>query len=360
MKKIGFIVLGVWIIGSLVSAMAPTKVKVIVYSATVRSQPDYNSEIITQVPQDTILELKEISGEWFLVQLPPDESGVSKTGYIHSRVVEEVQSSQYPSAENQIRVLVHTANVRVKPDYSSSIIAQVSQGATLELKEISGDWYFVQLPPDESGVSKTGYVHQRVAERIMPAQQQTVRTQPRAQQPVSYEPERPRVAPPSQEGISTGFFLKFGWMTKPDAGGFGYSWLSAVGMDFSLAPNFTLGIEVQPAIRSYSDLDLTEIPVMAFVNGKGGINLGSLWRVLRVVNLFGGVGVGAEASFSTFKNEGQSYSNFDVKLAYHLLFGAEINLKSLALIAEYQITQVSDPAVDPDFWRHYWLFGIRF
>ena len=52
--------------------------------------------------------------------------------------------------------------------------------------------------------------------------------------------------------------------------------------------------------------------------------------------------------------------DFKSMFAHHLFFGAEIDLGPIRLIADYQLAKISDPSVDPDSYRHYLLFGIRF
>jgi hypothetical protein len=65
-----------------------TRVKVVVNIANVRLKPDLGSQVIDKMPLGTILESDEIVGEWFKVNLPPDESGISVTGYMHKSVVQ--------------------------------------------------------------------------------------------------------------------------------------------------------------------------------------------------------------------------------------------------------------------------------
>lgn len=64
------------------------KVRVISEKATIRLKPDSGSIIIGKAPLGAILESDKQIGEWFGVNLPPDEKGVVVTGYIHSSKVE--------------------------------------------------------------------------------------------------------------------------------------------------------------------------------------------------------------------------------------------------------------------------------
>jgi hypothetical protein len=149
-------------------------------------------------------------------------------------------------------------------------------------------------------------------------------------------------------------------MFSPDAGGLSKSWLSSFGYDFGLSRNFSLGIELQPSYRSYPDIDLTILPIMGFVNGKIGENAGRLIPFMRFLNAVAGIGFGLQGTYAKTTFEGQTYTNFKTLFAFHLMLGGEIDLKSLRLLLDYQLTRISDPNVDPNSWRHYILFGIRF
>jgi hypothetical protein len=149
-------------------------------------------------------------------------------------------------------------------------------------------------------------------------------------------------------------------MASPDAGGFGKSWLLSLGFDLGLSRNFSFGLELQPAYRSYPDIDLTIIPIMGFANVKIGENLGRLIPFLKFLDVVGGAGIGLEASYARTQFEDQTYTNFRTLLAFHILLGGEIDLKSVRLLLDYQLARISDPNVTPNFWRHFILFGLRF
>lgn len=258
------------------------------------------------------------------------------------------------SSQGKVKVIVEKANIRLQPDSISQIIAQAPLDSILEFTSKTGEWYAVTLPPDESGFIISGYIHQSMVEEVKkdlkPPVTPPVHLQPVEREQIPYEPE----LPPTPKGkLFSGFSLKFGWMNSPDAGGFSYAWLSAIGFDLGLHRNFSLGLEIQPAYRNYSEIDLSIIPLMGFMNAKAGLKL-------LFANLFVGGGVGLEATYSSLKFEGETLTDFDTKLAYHVIAGLEFDLRAVTLIAEYQMTQISDPDIDPNFWRHYLLFGFRF
>jgi len=255
---------------------------------------------------------------------------------------------------SRIRVVVDTANIVSKPEAGSKILAQATFGTILECTSKIGHWYSVSLPPVEQEVSVQGYIHQSDVEeidKIAPAEPKEERKAERALERTPAQ-SQPAYSGPKPK-LFSGSFLKFGWMTDPDPGGFKYAWLPSFGLDIGLSRNFAIGFELQPAYRSYSDIGLSVLPIMGFINLRGGINL------FNFLHPFAGAGVGGEVSYSRFSFEGRSSSSFDTRFAYHFMFGTELNFKVFTFIIDYQITQVSDPAVDPNYWQHFILFGFR-
>lgn len=275
-------------------------------------------------------------------------------------------------AQNRVQVIVERANVRLSPDLNSQVIDQVPMGAVLEYTQAEGEWYLVNLPPNAQGFVITGYIHRSVVnvvtETAAPPRQRVRQPPPVPQRTVpppppvqpQYRPARQAYAPNLQARLIAGPFVKFGWQHKPDPGGFNYAWMGSLGFDKGISRNFALGIEIMPAYRNYADIDLSILPVKGFVNIKAGESLGRLWSKIGFINFYGGVGAGAQASFVKAEFDGETFTDFDVMFAYHFLFGLEIDIRALRLLVEYQLIQVPDPDVEPNYFGHYIMFGIRF
>jgi len=77
-----------------VSQAVETKIKVKADMANIYSLPDDKSQIITQVSSGTILDLISKKGEWYQVNLPPDEKEKVKSGYIHQSSIEEIHEKE--------------------------------------------------------------------------------------------------------------------------------------------------------------------------------------------------------------------------------------------------------------------------
>ncbi len=271
-----------------------------------------------------------------------------------------------------IKVIVGSANVRLKPDFNSQVITTIPLGTLLEPTSKTGEWYQISVSPDEKGAVITGYIHQSTVQEVQTTAKPAAEIPPpaKAPQPVPVQKEPQETATPpappkyrrevSGGSLFSGVFIKLGWMVSPDAGGFGKSWLSSLGFDFGLSRNFSLGIELQPAYRSYADIDLTIIPIMGFANLKVGENAGRLIPFMRFLNVVGGAGIGLEASYAKTIFDNKTYTNFRTLLAFHIMLGGEIELRSLRLLLDYQLARISDPNVSPNFWRHFLLFGLRF
>lgn len=70
------------------------------------------------------------------------------------------------AAKLKIRVIVQRANIRLKPDISSPVIAKAPIGTALESEGKEGKWFKVNLPPDESGFVVSGYIHESIVEIV--------------------------------------------------------------------------------------------------------------------------------------------------------------------------------------------------
>jgi hypothetical protein len=298
---------------------------------------------------------------------------MKKTGiFLIGLLIVALAAAAGPAPQTTVlKVVVNRANVRMNPDMQSEVIAVIQSGTLLEAVDKTGEWYHVNLPTEEGATPLAGYIHQSLVTPVNPApagrsglpenpRPAPIRNEPGARdeaeaQPVDREPR------PAGEHLFSGFSAKIGWMTSPENGGFGDTWLASVAYDFGIQRNFALGFEIQPSFHSYSDIGLTTIPVLAFVNVKAGFNGGDLVKFLRFINVYGGIGAGAETMFSSIKfDDGESVSKFKARFAFHLLVGAEINLKAVKLVGEFQMMQAKDPAVDTSYFRNYILLGLRF
>lgn len=95
----------------------------------------------------------------------------------------------------QVRVKVASANIRLKPKVDSLVIGKTALGQTFEVLKKEGDWYLVELPPDEKGTVISGYLHSSVTE-IVDAEAAEVKAEP---EPEPEAVEKPKLEKPKAE-----------------------------------------------------------------------------------------------------------------------------------------------------------------
>jgi len=69
---------------------ADLRIEVTVRSANVRLNPALDSPVVGNAAMGLVLNAEKKTGEWYLVELPPDANGVAVRGYLHESVVREI------------------------------------------------------------------------------------------------------------------------------------------------------------------------------------------------------------------------------------------------------------------------------
>jgi len=162
------------------------KLLVVAERTGVYLDPDINSPIIDIVGKGTILDLlatEKIQELWYYVSFYSEERFINVSGFIHASSVEMVyeipeiieEEKEEPTEKTEeilfespkkIQVILEKANIRVEPDFKSEIIRQVQLGIGLQSIAKLGEWYLVNLPPDEEGIIISGYIHQSFVQEI--------------------------------------------------------------------------------------------------------------------------------------------------------------------------------------------------
>jgi hypothetical protein len=70
------------------------------------------------------------------------------------------------TADLTVRVIASQANIRLKPDLQSAVVSKVPLGGVLDVIQKEGDWYQIELPPDENGIVVTGFIHASTVEVV--------------------------------------------------------------------------------------------------------------------------------------------------------------------------------------------------
>ncbi len=63
--------------------------------------------------------------------------------------------------ETELRVITADAPLRLEPKAGSTVVSKLKIGAVLTAETKSGEWYRVNLPPNEDGYVISGYIHQK-------------------------------------------------------------------------------------------------------------------------------------------------------------------------------------------------------
>jgi hypothetical protein len=167
------------------------KMIVIAVRAGIYLDPDVESPIIETAGRGAILNLlstEKIQKDWYYVSFYSEEKFINFTGFIHASAVEvmhEVPEIEEEAAEpaeqieklevieevlfespKKIQVLLEKTNIRAEPNFISEVIHQVQLGISLQAVGKAGEWYLVNLPPDEEGLIISGYIHQSFVQEI--------------------------------------------------------------------------------------------------------------------------------------------------------------------------------------------------
>jgi hypothetical protein len=168
------------------------KMMVIAIRAGIYLDPDVESPIIETAERGAILNLlstKKIREDWHYVSFYSEKRFVNFTGFVHTSAVEmmyevpEIKEKEKKKPAEQIKslevieevlfespkkiqVMLEKTNIRAEPDFISEIIHQVQLGISLQAVGKTGEWYLVNLPPDEEGLIISGYIHQSFLQEI--------------------------------------------------------------------------------------------------------------------------------------------------------------------------------------------------
>jgi hypothetical protein len=96
-----------------------------------------------------------------------------------------------------LKVKVQTANVRMEPDFNSTVIKTLPMGALLESGNKLGDWYEISVQ-NEAGEAQSGYIHYMVVD-VVAGEDSRIQVEEPAEKVTSRPREtQPSQAPPAQ------------------------------------------------------------------------------------------------------------------------------------------------------------------
>jgi len=151
------------------------------------------------------------------------------------------QSFELYGADLKIKVIVRSANIRLKPSLDSPVIGKGLSGQVFTVIKKIGEWYSINLPPDKEGIVLSGFVHQSVVQEMVEdtgrrAQQTEPKPEPEKKAVIQEKEET--YSPPSlsvgqrEDPLSRSprkkFFVRLGGGYASKSYAYGNSW------DFSL------------------------------------------------------------------------------------------------------------------------------
>ncbi len=173
------------------------KLKVIDDKANILLEPVKSSSVVEIVEKGTILTClsqKKIKEFWYYVSFRSSDQFITVSGFIHASSVEEISgvpedtkakkkrrkktkktASKVEISEvkeivldppKKLQVILESANVRSEPNFESEIIHQMESGLNLLAVGKIGEWYRVDLPPDEDGLIISGFIHETLVREI--------------------------------------------------------------------------------------------------------------------------------------------------------------------------------------------------
>ena len=100
------------------------------------------------------------------------------------------------TGKGRVRIIVESASLRLEPQPDSKIVTSIPMGAVLDFTLQSGEWFLVELPRNQQGITITGYLHQSHVEVLSQAPRQQQATPPPP--PVQTQPQpQPQTQPPA-------------------------------------------------------------------------------------------------------------------------------------------------------------------
>lgn len=243
------------------------------------------------------------------------------------------------AANLKLRVIAESAEIRMEPNLTSAVIKEAPSGAVLEAVSKKGEWYLINLPPDESGFSVSGYVHQSMVEVIGEEKIPEVKEEkPKGIPPVTKQPEAQKLFDPSNRFKVEGSFSYGGGTKKIELG------KTTDGKTISLSPGGGAGVAITLGYNFYSKLYIDLTAGFQFSrlspnveNADGSFDRSPLlatlkYRIPVVTNaglkLGGGIGYYASGEWdvdaSEVPNGAHNIVKYDGTTGFHIILECEI------------------------------------
>lgn len=358
------------------------KIKVIAERANIHLEPDINSTIIESLKKGTILtlfqpgKLREI---WYYVFFYSEKRSARVSGFIKASLVEVIQEKpkiikeekEEPAKKikevkfkspKKIQVISDKTNIRLMPNSESQIIQQVRLGTIFQSEGKTGEWYWINLPPDEEGIIISGYIHQGFGEEVIDKVPEVSRIKkeipkaPPIMPPKTPAPEKIKIGPKSGIGIIAGYAMP---SEKKYESGLNYSANFYLGITKNIAieisgQRFQSNVEENPEALSKGKLSITPIQpglqfrfpisskIVPYLAGGGGYYMNSFSLDDEIDNSWNNLGFDVEEKV---ENAAGFYfgTGIDLFFTKNLAFNADIRYNIAKTKGSWELTdQISN------------------
>ncbi len=189
-----FLLIFVLILSPLLSQQK--KLKVIDEKASIYLEPEKDSAVVEIIARGailTVLSQEIIKDSWYYVSFRSEDQSITITGFVRASAVEVISEGQKErkgqkkgkkskktaqkvqiqetkeivyDTPKKIQVILESANIRLEPKFESEIVHQMESGLTLLAVGKIGEWFRVNLPPDEDGIVISGFIHETLVREV--------------------------------------------------------------------------------------------------------------------------------------------------------------------------------------------------
>ena len=202
------------------AAAEELKLRVITADATIRLEPGSESTVVSKVKLGAVLTSETRAGEWYRVDLPPDEDGYVISGFVHQSQVEVMGEAGEPGQERgagvtfeapmKVRVGAEEAVIREGPASNSREMGQADRGTELEAVAAAGEWYKVEVAAGIYGYIRKAHV-EIMGQPPVPVYAQDAAPPARQEKPQDPAPAPPQSAAALKRKFSLKLTLGFGF-----------------------------------------------------------------------------------------------------------------------------------------------------
>lgn len=124
----------------------------------IRSRASTESEILTTIPNESIVNYRTFSTYWY--EITVTVNGKKKIGYIHRKHLKDVKNTMFRGVAAKPKT-----NIRSSASTKSSVLTNVASGTILKYTIHNANWYSTTVKVN--GVNRTGYVHKKHVENAL-------------------------------------------------------------------------------------------------------------------------------------------------------------------------------------------------